>query len=299
MIDIYSKRQKRLRGEIPDVYRYDDLPRPLRVQIVHIWRKAFKAGDINLREHQFQRIREVLCEEYGVFDLSEKQGHPSQKLEAFFLSQEDLEKCLDVIELVFARIDKPRVGIPQFKVAQARDVAIGELNGRFREHGVGYQYVSGQIVRVDSELIHSEVVRPALEFLQQAYLSGANQEFLSAHEHYRRARYMECLNDCLKSFESTMKAICVKRNWAYSANATAKPLIAVCRDNRLFPVFMDNHLNGLVMCLESGVPTARNKTSGHGQGTTPTQVEPEFAAYVLHLTAANILFLATAEKRLK
>jgi len=35
MIEIYSNCQKKLRGDLPDAYTYDDLPRPLRVQIVH------------------------------------------------------------------------------------------------------------------------------------------------------------------------------------------------------------------------------------------------------------------------
>ena len=32
-IDIFSKRQKRLRGEMPDVYQYDTLPGGLRTQV--------------------------------------------------------------------------------------------------------------------------------------------------------------------------------------------------------------------------------------------------------------------------
>src|SRR5258708_40102888 len=34
---LYSKRQKQLRGEVPDVYVYDTFPNPFRVQVVHIW----------------------------------------------------------------------------------------------------------------------------------------------------------------------------------------------------------------------------------------------------------------------
>jgi hypothetical protein len=34
--NIYSKRQKKLRGEFPDVYQYQDVPSQLRVQIFHI-----------------------------------------------------------------------------------------------------------------------------------------------------------------------------------------------------------------------------------------------------------------------
>ena len=46
--------------------------------------------------------------------------------------------------------------------------------------------------------------------------AGANDEFLRAHEHYRHKRHKECLNECLKAFESMMKAICKKRRWPYS-----------------------------------------------------------------------------------
>ena len=40
IIDLFSKRQKKLRGEIPDVYIYNDIPDSLRVQIVHIWKDS-------------------------------------------------------------------------------------------------------------------------------------------------------------------------------------------------------------------------------------------------------------------
>jgi hypothetical protein len=29
---------RRQRGQLPDVYQYKELPNPLRVQIIHIWR---------------------------------------------------------------------------------------------------------------------------------------------------------------------------------------------------------------------------------------------------------------------
>jgi hypothetical protein len=110
------------------------------------------------------------------------------------------------------------------------------LNQRFLEHGVGYQYESGEIIRVDSKLVHAEVVKPALGVLTNPIYSGANEEYLSAHQHYRDGKYKECLNDCLKSFESTMKAICSKRGWTYDKDKdTAKKLIDICFDNGLVP----------------------------------------------------------------
>lgn len=43
--------------------------------------------------------------------------------------------------------------------------------------------------------------------------------------------------------------------------------------------------------LESGVPTVRNRQSGHGHGVQVSDVSPHLARYALHLTAATILLL--------
>lgn len=43
-----------------------------------------------------------------------------------------------------------------------------------------------------------------------------------------------------------------------------------------------------------GVPTARNKLSGHGQGPEIRVIPDYMASYVLHLTASTILFLGNA-----
>lgn len=303
MVELFSKRQKRLRGEAPDVYSYDELPKELRIQTIKAWDKVFESlawksfsnGCIKARPLDFfGKIREVLTEEYGCFILAKDARNAEDEITEFFLDTANVEKCLDVIELLFASLrEMGRSELWRNQLMPGIEEAISTVNARFKEHAIGYEFRDGKIFRIDCEFLHSEVVVPALTLLQGPEYQGANAEFRSAHEHYRAKRYKECINDCLKAFESTMKAICSKRGWPHAPTATAKPLVAVCRDNGLFPVFMESHLNALITCLESGVPTARNKTSGHGQGTSPTKVEPEFASYVLHLTAANIVFLAS------
>ena len=175
------------------------------------------------------------------------------------------------------------------------DSAIEELNGRFKEHGVGYCFTDGQIVRIDSDLSHSEVVQPALGILNQKQYAGAQQEFLQAHEHYRKGKTKEALNECLKSLESVMKSICDKRGWRYDDGATASALIGICFDKQLIPSFWETQFKALRSLLESGVPPARNRLSGHGQGATVKEVPDFVAGYVLHMTAAAIVFLAQAE----
>ena len=211
---------------------------------------------------------------------------------------EDIEKAIDVIELSFWAIDihtRDYSYLNKYNSSKAADQAIQELNDRFREHGVGYHYVNGKIIRVDSEFVHSEVVRPALGILNRKEYAGAQQEFLRAHEHYRAGRTKEALNECLKSLESVMKSICDKRGWNYDQGDSANRLIGICFDNGIISPFWQSHFTALRSLLESGVPTARNKLGGHGQGAAPKPVPSHIAGYVLHMTAAAIVFLDEAD----
>ena len=118
---------------------------------------------------------------------------------------------------------------------------------------------------------------------------------MKAHEHYRKGNHEEALSEALKAFESTLKSICTKRNWRHPTNATSSGLIDTCIKNDLIPSFWLSQMGGLRTLLESGVPTARNRLGGHGQGATVRNVPSHIVAYVLHMTAASIVFVAEAE----
>jgi len=297
IFNIFSKRRKKERNELPDVYLYDSLPNSLRVQIIQIANETL--GDVG--EYQgggrgqiFEFVNRVLCKEYGVFRL--EHGEFSTPVFNFFLNTEDIEKALDVVELVFRQIDTFVRQNPSYfqPGVTPPDRAIEELNIRFREHGIGYQYASGQIIRIDSELIHQEVVKPVLQLLRQAKFKGANEEFLSAHAHYREGKFKECLNDCLKAFESTLKVVCTQKRWVFKPTDTAKTLLEIVFRGDLISPFLQSHFTGLRTTLESGVPTVRNKLSGHGQGAIAVEVPEYVAGYALNLTATNILLLVKA-----
>ena len=70
-------------------------------------------------------------------------------------------------------------------------------------------------------------------------------------------------------------------------------------DNELIPPLMQSHFSALRSTLESGVPTIRNDQSGHGQGSEKVIVPEYIVAYILHLTASNILLLAQADEEVK
>jgi hypothetical protein len=224
-----------------------------------------------------------------------------EELSHFLVKETDPECVLDAIELicicfhVYVRGTKLHVHPSD----ERADAAISEINHRLQEHSLGYQFESGKIIRIDSQFVHSEVVKPALVLLQNPLYQGPQNEFMSAHEHYRKSECKEALVDCLKSIESMLKAICDKRKWAYDPKATCSALVQICFDNGLVPQFWTQHFNALRSTIESGVPTARNRLGGHGQGSAVTQVPDFIAAYVIHQTASVLVFLADAEKALK
>ena len=333
VVDIFSKRQKRLRGEVPDVYQYDEIPHELRVQIVHIMNDVLgqpirsstgiRFSDGSAKVYAF--IHETLCREYGIFTLYDEEADCDfDAVVNFLLQAEETEKAIDVIELFFQHTNQPNpydkqsplksLEVPpsneggkkhyqemvlyMIKKHNQYQSAVNELNHRFCEHGVGYQYESGQVMRVDSQYLHSEAVKPALTMLSNPMYEGANAEFRNAHKHYRAKRYKECLNDCLKAFESCLKAICDKRGWVYGAKDTANRLVDIVFKNELIPNFMQSHFSALRNTLKAGVPTLRNELGGHGQGTQEILVPEHIATYTLHLTASNILFLAQANENL-
>lgn len=295
VLNLFSKRQKKKRGEIPDVYQYVTIPQELRVQVIQILEDSFG----NNLPAFCELLHRGLSREYGVFRLGGQLDPDEVAVFNFVLTTEETDKVLDVIELSFGRIIDDIIRNDPYRCRGRRlspDEAIHELNCRFREHGVGYQYESGQIIRIDSQLIHAEVVRPALQVLSASMYEGANEEFLSAHDHYRKGRYKECLNDSLKAFESCLKAICDERGWAYTEKDTANRLISIMFEKEVIPDFMQSHFSALRSVLESGVPTVRNRLSGHGQGTDAITVPDYIAAYALHLTASNILMLSRSDQ---
>ncbi|MBF0097352.1 MAG: hypothetical protein HQM04_10085 [Magnetococcales bacterium] len=302
VLDLFSKRQKRARGEVPDLYVYDDLPQPLRVQIVHIVRDAFGVERYrdNYVAEAYKAVHQWLCREYGVFSLVPHRETDQDSVFKFFLQEKSVERALDVVEVCFKFIQGYIAKDQSYRIRTIRkiesDDALAELNARFKEHGVGYQFESGEIIRVDSQFLHAEAVKPALAVLRDKNFTGANEEFLKAHEHYRHKRYKESLVDALKAFESTMKTICALRGWPTDSKDTASKLIKICMDNGLLPEYLETQFSSIRALLESGVPTVRNRNGGHGQGTALVAVPEYLARYALNLTATSILLMVEAHQ---
>jgi len=312
IFDRFSQRQKkREKAGQPDVYQYEDLPRPFRVQIIQILTDAlgeyepphpYSTRRLPVSNQYWEEIHKVIAHEKGVFSLGQRATDPPSLQCKEYLMATTTDDALDIIELSFRVVDRVARNLHAIERRESNitvdaDTAIADLNHRFREHGIGYQFEAGELIRIDSQYVHDQAVRPAITLLQEARFQGVSDEFLRAHEHYRKGNYKEAVAEALKAFESTMKAICDARKWTYGKKDTASKLISVIFDKGLITPELQSHFAAVRSTLESGLPTVRNtSTASHGQGSMPISIPEHLVAYALHLAAANIVLLVKAHK---
>jgi hypothetical protein len=298
--DLYSKRMSRERGELPDLFVHNIIPLKLRRQVILIFEDAFKLNDPTpSSQSSLNRVVDALRLAYGMLSLAPGLTK-AEELFGFF-DDAPVEQALDVIQRCMRELETLSRLFQKTKlkslvsVKHPADVA-AQLNARFKEAGVGFQYERGLIMRVDSGFLQDQVIMPALLLLSVPAYEGADDEFRKAHEHYRHGRAKEAINECLKAIESTLKVICTKRGWTFEKTDAAKRLIAIVFKHGLLPAMFQTQFSSFQTLLESGVPTLRNRTSGHGQGEQVVDVPGYFVSYALHLTATTIVFLVQAEQ---
>src|SRR5207245_2713496 len=84
-----------------------------------------------------------------------------------------IDEAFKAIERVCGDYNSYRAWVENIKATP--EEAVAELNARFLEHGIGYRYESQEIIRVDSEFLHAEAVKPALVLLRDKDYQGANE----------------------------------------------------------------------------------------------------------------------------
>ena len=303
--DIFAKRKLAVENaEKPVIFVQNRLPQQFRVQVVWILggliETPSRGYDLSSPGRLFpsefwKPVRDTLAAELGRFYLERANEFPWADCLDFILEGRDVDHVLSLIELVFYSVENEVGSLPRRRQIAAD--AIDELNHRFLEHSIGYQYQSGRIISVESQYVHQEIVEPAIALLHHANFNGPLQEFMDAHAHYRKGEMKDAITDAGNAFESTMKAICDARGWNYDkTKSVASTLIGILFDNELIPREMQSHFTALRATLVSGVPTVRNPggRGAHGQGITPVDVPDYVAQYCLNLTASNIVLMMEA-----
>ncbi|SFP66334.1 STM4504/CBY_0614 family protein [Sphingomonas rubra] len=300
----FSRRRRQAAASTgADVYQYDDFPPKLRRQIVMILLDAiggYHAGSqyTYLPRVAYDAIVAFCRKEQGVHVLTRGAGNDLSREFLTWIEEEDrIDDLLDGLEFALGIVDRwvrQNYANARAYVNSSPDDALAEFNARLAEAGVGYAYNEGEIMRVDSALIHKDAVVPVLKLLGQGRFATVDEEYRRAHEAYRHNDYETALTECAKAFESTLKVIAAEHGWAVQPNDTAQTLITVCVNNGLFATYLGQGFGSLRSMLESAIPTIRNKSAAHGAGTTPRVIPTHLATLQIHQTAVVIKFLVEA-----
>ncbi len=141
-----------------------------------------------------------------------------------------------------------------------------------------------KVIRKDSLVTHNYAIKPVLALLTEKHFYAANHEFIESLEDFRKGDFGDCLTKCASAFESTLKIICERKKWKYSATDTVAPLLKTVIKNSS----MDNFFEQPILLIA----TMRNRLStAHGSGVTPRAVSSAQAEFAINATAAAILLL--------
>ena len=308
VFNLFSKRQAdAAKSGAEDVYQYDVIPLPLRVQVKQISVEAIgrvgAKGDRVIRGDEengtWLEIERLFLREKGSEGIAHGDFAGSRILA--FMRECPTADWLDLLELISLGIsvmadDSYSYKREKWQVSTTGQEAIDEINYRLREAGVGYQLEENRLIRVDSQYIHSEVVKPALALLSGRAFEGPRQEFLAAHQHYRAGEHRQAVGMAANALESTFKAVFDQKGWSYQKGARISDLAKVGRANGLWPDYLDASFDQLLATLQSGLPKIRDNDASHGQGAQPKAVPAYIAAYALHLAASKIVFITEAAK---
>ena len=314
--ETYAERQRHQnQGGAPEVYIYDQAPAQLRHQIgvalsegigsftisdpysVNSYRPddtvaydCWKEIDRACRKEVFPYLRYI------------DDKHFMHRVMAAIEGIAEIDEWLSVVEIcckiMSVLVDTQHAFVDRTD-SDAAEAAIAEINRRFDQHRVGYQFENGWIIRKDSALMHAEVIKPALALLTAAEFTKANDDFMTAHTHYRTGAFKDFVTAANRAFESMLKAICELEHWTYGSGDPAARLVTVVTTNGLFTHDFDAGLTAYVTMLKTGLPVVRNNAGGHGEGLATKEVTAGIARYAINLAASNLVLLGDSYAAMK
>ena len=313
---LYSERQAAQSGEFPPKQSNPAFSVDLRQQIEMIMMEvvgSYYEGVLNIVTGErietsdlweyLERVMLRESPEYRKFCSGFRPGpDPSDRLRKFLLNTTS-KGVLDLTDLLVAMLS-PRGAIASFQeraphrlrqcdVKITCAAALNELDVRLREAGMIYRIGDGMLISSADDYVHESILLPALAALRPPEFASAAKEFDEALLAQREGRYGDAITKANHTFESTMKIVAGKLNWAYDPSASAAAMIKLTIAKGLIPAPHESALNSLRSLMESDLPAIRNKTpsAGHGAGESKYVIPEPLAIYAINCCAANIKLL--------
>ncbi len=198
---------------------------------------------------------------------------------------------LDYLELALEKYARDRaiVQVDYIDIIEDPRIApIGYLNELFAARRIDYRFDENGRARWHGDAgAYCEIIRPALDALDDDRLAGARQEFESALGHLRSGTpkdQEDAIEEAGKAVESAMTVLLDSHRVTRSGNETAEPLWNLLRENEIIPP----KTNDAVLSTSR----LRNEYGGHGQGAEIREIPVGIPALAVRSAAATIAYLA-------
>jgi len=301
--NLYNRRMKSLRGEMPDYYSYS-LPQTIRHKIIgRILDANFMKGrDLLLHEGEYDELDEyavVLEREFGK-SISSKISNQDKIVDFLFTcTNEDFLSALELLCTVKVQ------NIYQFdRHAQPLKTKllnlIDSVNKIFRLEKIGYEIIPVSlddlpfiVVPFNSQYLYLDTIKRPMSLLYDEDFKGPLNEFETALDKYRKEDYDGAIVEACNSYESALKTILQLKKIPFDEKKDKIPnLVDKFISANLTDTTMKTIFDSFWPVLKNGPNNIRNLAGiAHGQGIDVKKAQREYADFVLRTVGTYIVFL--------
>ena len=183
-----------------DVYEYNKFPEEFINQSFYIimdFIDLYKGNYPISSEKIWKEIYDIFVRQIGVISLEGYNSYDSHapRVERYYRTHNgnDLLNLIDLIFVYFDCILRKNHPHSYYNISEILDNSISELNYRFKQYGLGYEFTNGELIKKTNEIIHSEIIQPALKLLHDEKFKGAEDEFLLAFSNYKDGKNKDAI----------------------------------------------------------------------------------------------------------
>jgi len=310
--DLFHRRMKSLKGEIPDYYNYD-LDNKIRHKIIGT------ILDCHFCINAEPAFRRPGYDEFNDFVVSLERTfgrNISVKYDVIdkiqdFMFHCSVDKFLSAIEILvtlkFNNMHRVyyRDHIENYTYKESNKETLSSLintiNEIFKIEKVGYEIIPAGldklpfiVVPFNSKYLYLETTKKPMSLMHNEDFKGALNEFEEALDEYRKGEYKDAILKATKSYESTLKTILDLKlpSPSYSNSDNIPKLVDKIKDDaEIIDPNLQTVFDSFWSVIKNGPPNIRNLVGAHGQGLDIKKVEKSYADFVLRLSGTYIVFL--------
>lgn len=161
-----------------------------------------------------------------------------------------------------------------------------ELNELLAMNLSPWRFINGEAILVNSDYLHSEVRAKTLRLLREGTTFGALEEFQGAIHDLQSGETKDAVVKAHKSVESVMKTAL-----GTDEHLTFGKLLRNLIESGIIPKYYEEFLIHFDKLALGAVKERNRPGTGHGQGSTPTEVPKTLAEFAVNLAGSLNLFI--------